>query len=158
MPNRKKGIGKADPGQTSLLELLRRAAELEETGGSEGSAVVQPRLSQAMAEAIRRSGLSRWEAAGRMSHLLGREITKYMLDGWTAESKEGHRFPAEFLPAFCLAVGSRAVVRILADAAGLFVLPGPDALRAEVQKLREEELRLSRERKKREAFLREMEG
>lgn len=41
---------------------------------------------------------------------------------------------------------------------GVFVLPGPEALRAEIQKLEEEIRRTAQEKKKRLMFLREMEG
>jgi len=142
----------------SLLDLLQRSSELRETPSSEGSHNVQPRLSHSMSNAIRACSLGRFEIAGRMSHLVGQEITKAMLDSWTAESKEQHRPPAEFLPAFCVVTGSREPLQILTDAAGLFCLPGPDALRAEVQKLREDEQRITRERRKRELFLKEMEN
>ena len=42
-----------------------------------------------------------------MSDLVGREVSKTMLDAYTSESKEGHRLPAELLPAFCEATGDR---------------------------------------------------
>lgn len=92
-----------------------------------------------------------------MSHLVGQEISKYMLDAWTAESKDGHRMPAEFLPAFCLVTEDRRPLGLLAENAGLFALPGPDALRSEIRKLEEEERRIKQERRKREMFLKEME-
>lgn len=157
MTKRREKVGSADPRQMSLLDLLQRTSELREPAQSEGSLCVQPRLSHSMANAIRACGLGRYEIAGRMSHLLGQEISKASLDSWTAESKEQHRPPAEFLPAFCAVTGSREPLQILTDAAGLFCLPGPDALRAEVQKLREDEQRITRERRKRELFLKEME-
>lgn len=93
-----------------------------------------------------------------MSHLLGCEITKFMLDAWTAESKDGHRFPAEYLPAFCQVTGDREALTALAEAAGLFAMPGPDALRSEIQKLDEEAKRINSEKRKRLQFLKEMEG
>jgi hypothetical protein len=40
--------------------------------------------------------LSRYQVAAKMSELLDVDITKTMLDSWTAESKEQHRFPALF--------------------------------------------------------------
>lgn len=156
MPKRKNGLG-GDPRQMSLLDLLQKAQELDLEPVGEGALDVHTRLCHALANAIRHSGLSRWEIAGRMSHLLGQEITQYMLNGWTAESKEAHRFPAEFLPAFCTVTGSRAPLQVLTEAAGMYCLPGPEALRAEIQKLREEERKVSAERRKREIFLKEME-
>lgn len=158
MTKKRVKVDTPDPRQMSLLDLLQRATDLRDEPSTEGALCVQPRLSHAMTRAIKQSGLSRWEVAGKMSHLLGVEVTKAMLDSWTAESKEQHRPPAEYLPAFCAATGSREPLHILADAAGLFCLPGPDALRAEIQRLAEDERRVKAEKRKREMFLREMEG
>jgi hypothetical protein len=157
MAKKPKGLD-TDPRQLSLLDLLQQAQTLREEKPVESSLCVQPLLSHAMSHAIRKCNLSRWEIAGRMSTLVGQEITKAMLDSWTAESKESHRPPAEFIPAFCAATGSREPLQILTDAAGLFCLPGPEALRAEIQKLREQERKVGSERRKRELFLKEMEG
>jgi len=92
-----------------------------------------------------------------MSELVGIDITRTMLDSWTAESKERHRFPAIFLPAFCKAVGSTEPLKLLAKFAGSFVLPGPEALRAEIKRIEEEIEVLKKERNKRRVFLGEME-
>lgn len=96
-----------------------------------------------VSEAIKGSPLSRYTIAARMSELCGHEITKSMVDSWSAESKENHRFPAIFIPAFCEAVGSRDALTFLCEKAGTFNMKGPDALRAE--------------KVKRVMFLREME-
>jgi len=90
--------------------------------------------------------------------MVGQDITKTMLDSWTAESKEQHRFPAVFLPAFCEAVGSTDLLRMLGQAVGAFVLPGPEALRAEIQRIDEEIIRKQADKRRRLVFLKEMEG
>ncbi len=123
----------------------------------EGAGNVRERLRLALSAAIKQCSLSRWEIAGKMSHLLGHEISKYSLDAWTAESKEGHRLPAEYLPAFCSVTGDNGPLQLLAETAGLFALPGPDALRSEIRKLEEDSRRINQERRKRELFLKEME-
>jgi hypothetical protein len=64
--------------------------------------------------------------------------------------------PAELLPAFCAAVDNTDPIRILAETVGIYTLPGVDALRAEVQRIREEEQKLAAERKRRELFLKEL--
>lgn len=147
------------PGQMSLLDLLTQAQEATRTKptGEEGAANVRERLRLAMCAAIKGCPLSRWEIAGRMSHLLGQEISKYQIDAWTAESKDGHRMPGEYLPAFCLVTADHGPLRILAETAGLFALPGPDALRSEIKRLEEEAKKINFERRKRELFLKEME-
>ena len=93
-----------------------------------------------------------------MSELIGSEITKMMLDSWTAESKEAHRFPAIFLPAICEATGQTEPLRMLGRLVGFFVLPGPEALRSEIQRLEEEIGSKQREKKKRLLFLKEIES
>lgn len=125
---------------------------------TEGSLDVAERLRLALVLALKTCPLSRWQIAGKMSELLGREVSKFMLDAWTAESKEGHRFPAEYLPAFCVATSDNSPLAMLAQAAGMFALPGPDALRAEIKRLDEEERKVRAEKRRREAFLKEMEG
>ena len=95
-----------------------------------------------------------------MGQLLGREISKAQLDAWTAtcDSHEGHRFPSEYLPAFCSVVGSREPLTLLVEAAGMHCLPGPEALRAETQRMREQSRELQKQIRRRETFLREIEG
>ena len=158
MAKRSKKIDAA-PGQMSLLDLLTQAqaATRREPSSEEGAANVRERLRLALCMAIKKCPLSRWEIAGRMSHLLGCEISKYQIDAWTAESKDGHRLPGEYLPAFCLVTADHGPLRLLAETAGLFALPGPDALRSEIRRLEEESRRINQERRKRELFLKEME-
>lgn len=78
---------------------------------------------------------SRFEVAALMSDLTGQEISKHQLDSWTAESREGWRFPLEYLPAFEVAVSTHSVTAWLADLRGCKVLVGKDALDAEIGKL-----------------------
>lgn len=145
--------------QMSLLDILALAQD--DPGreqAEEGAANIRERLLRAVTGAIKQCPLSRWEIAGKMSHLLGVEISKFQIDSWTAESKEGHRLPAEYLPAFCLVTGDHGPLRIMAETAGLFALPGPDALRAEIQRLDEQERQIKAEKRKRSLFLHEIEG
>lgn len=143
----------------SLLEALTLAQDAPEPGkAEEGSANISDRFRCAQVEAIKQCPLSRWEIAGKMSHLLGLEITKYQIDTWTSESKDRHRMPGEFIPAFCLVTGCMRPMQVLNEIAGLFALPGADALRAEIQRLDEEERRIKAEKRKRSLFLNEIEG
>ena len=89
--------------------------------------------------------------------MLDTDITKSMLDSWTAISKEEHRFPAIFVPAFCEAVGCHEPVKMLGQLLGMFVLPGPEALRAEIQRIEEEITKQQNEKRKRMLFLKKME-
>ncbi len=149
---------KIDNSQPSLFDLIQQAQGIEETPSNEGSLNIEDQLRRSLSAGLKQSNLSIYEIAGRMSHLLGETITAEMIYSWTAESKTKHQIWGSRLPAFCRVTGWRQPLEIITKTAGMFCLPGPEALRAEIQKLREEEQRSAAERRKREIFLREMEG
>ncbi|MDD4356023.1 MAG: hypothetical protein PHN98_02135 [Smithellaceae bacterium] len=149
---------KIDINQASLFDILKNYQEENTCSRPAGSFDIDRQFREAISQALKISHLSRWQVAARMSELTGQEITKTMLDSWTAESKEGHRFPAIFLPAFCEAVGCSEPIRMLGKPVGVFVLPGPEALRAEIQRIEEEITRKQTEKRKRLVFLKEMES
>lgn len=78
---------------------------------------------------------SRHQIAARMAELTGHDISKHQLDAWTAESREGWRFPLEYLPALEAALETHAVTAWIADLRGATVLVGKDALLAELGKV-----------------------
>lgn len=144
-----------DPGQMSLLDLLQQGRE-DRAATQAGRLCVSAKLTAAVREAIRQAPKSRENICDEMTVLVGQLVTVHMLNSWTADSHP-HRIPCELLPAFCEASGSIEPLQVLAEATGVFTLPGADALRAEVQKLREQEAKIASERKRRETFLRELE-
>lgn len=149
---------KIDINQASLFDILKNYQEENSVARPAGSFDIDRRFREEISLALKQCPLSRWQVAARMSELTGQEITKAMLDSWTAESKEAHRFPAIFLPAFCEAVGCSEPLRMLGKLVGVFVLPGPEALRAEIQRIEEEINRKQNEKRKRMMFLREIEA
>lgn len=66
----------------------------------------------------RQRGLSVERVVDRMNALLPKEkrITARQLYAWCAESREQHRFPAEYIPVFCVATQCDAALRLLANA------------------------------------------
>lgn len=152
--------------QVTIFEHLKRAEELsrQASAPSAGSLDIDTEIRAAVSLDLKQahdsSGreLSRYEVAARMSELTGQEITKTMLDNWSAESHEKHRFPCQFLPAFIHATGRRGVFDVLSRKAGLFALPGPEALRAEIRRLEEDINRKKYEKQKRVLFLNEIEN
>lgn len=152
-----------DSKQWSLFDVMDRVQAERKMKSSgrrpgQGELNIQNRLRLALCRAIKGCSLSRWEIAGQMSDLLDVEISKNQLDSWTAESKEGYRFPAEYLAAFCCAVGSFEPLEIISEAAGAYVVPGEDALRAEIRKIEEEEKKLRAEKQRRIRFLKDLGG
>lgn len=85
---------------------------------------------------------SRFEVAARMSELIGIEITKYQLDSWTAESRDGWRFPLEYVPAFEVACETHRVIEWLAAKRGCKIMVGKETLLAELGKIEQMEAEL----------------
>lgn len=145
--------------QLSLFDLLSQEVQERCIEPDAGSANIREKLKDALLLALKDAlPKSRWEIAGRMSHLLGHEVTKYQLDSWVAESKEGHRIPTEYLASFCLATGSFAPLHVLNDACKVFTVKGPDALRADIRRDEEEIKAKQVAKRKKEVLLAALEG
>ena len=104
-----------------------------------------------ISKTIKKCPYSRYHIAKKMSELTGHEITKASLDSWTAKSKNKHRFPAIYVSALCIATNDSKPLEFLAKKAGLVILLKKDALRADVQKLKEQRSKINKEIKKRES-------
>lgn len=113
-----------------------------------GSKAVGREIKRLISEGIKRSGLSRYQVAARISELVGWDLTKTMLDAYTAESKAGHRVPAEILPAFCLATGYYMPLKALSEAAGGAFLETEQVVYAELAAVDEQISRLKEHQRK----------
>lgn len=80
--------------------------------------------------AIDRTGIS-----AEMSRLTGREVSKHMLDAWTAQSRDAYNMPLYLVPAAEAACHSHAISGWLAERRGARLSIGRDALNAEYGKL-----------------------
>lgn len=92
-------------------------------------------LRNLLSELLKQSEKSRVEIAICMSELTGETITKHQLDSWTAESREGWRFPLEYMPAIEVALETHAIGAWLADIRGGKLLVGREAIDAEIGRL-----------------------
>ena len=88
-----------------------------------------------LSEAIKDCPQNSLAIASRMAELTGTAITEHQLPAWTAPSREGWRFPLEYLPAFESAVESHTITRWLAASRGGRFLEGREALNAELGRL-----------------------
>ena len=114
-----------------------------------------PLVRSILVDSIRACGKSRIEIADEMSRLLGRKVTERMLNAFTAESKEEHRWPAEFDRAFCAATGDNRLLTCRVEAAGLRVI---NAEEEKLLDLGREYLRRKRAEKKLAALESDFEG
>jgi hypothetical protein len=92
-----------------------------------GAADDDPITRGILADALKRSPLSREQVAERMSWLTSRTISASMLFDFTAESKAAHRFPFAWARAFCQALNDWRLLEHMADRAGFILLPKSDA-------------------------------
>ena len=97
------------------------------------------RIKESISEAIKNSGLKRYDIAGQMSEHLGVEISEGMLNSYTAESKEGYRMPAEYFPIFCKIVQDYTVLEILVAASGGRMVKSSEIYFLEMGRLRQVE-------------------
>ena len=142
--------------QLNLFDILRQE-QAERQLTRPGRLNITGQIQAATKHAIKNVQKSRETIADEMTDLLGERVTVAMINNWTADSHP-HDMPGRFYSAFCVVTGDIELIRIQAEAAGVFTLPGPDALRAEIQKLDEEVHQLQAEKRKRQMFLQELEG
>lgn len=82
--------------------------------------------------------LDRYGVAAVVSRLAGKEVSKAMLDGYTAESREAFNLPMWLVPALETACGSTALSEWLAAIRGGRLVLGPAAIDAEIGRLQGE--------------------
>ena len=159
MTNRKKQSSRYD--QPSLFDYIKESTENRPpSGGLSIEKEFKAALSDDLRHATDEYGreISRAQVAAQMTDYLGEEITLSILNNWTATSHP-HSMPADYLPAFVKATGGqRRAVEVLSRHSGLFMLPGPEALRAEIQRIDESMQKMKVEKQKRVLFLKELEG
>lgn len=85
-------------------------------------------LRAALVETMRPLALSRWQIAGRVSELLGREVSKSMLDAYCADSHDAHRVPADVAVAVTLVAGNPHLLDVMAERARCVMVPLPEVL------------------------------
>ena len=75
-----------------------------------------------LTEVIRACGKSRATICEEMTYLSGQEVTERRLNGFTAESKEDFRWPAELDRAFCTVTGDTRLLTCRVELHGLHVI------------------------------------
>ena len=89
-------------------------------------------LRQALSQSLKEQPLSRYEVAAKMSEMLGDDISKNMLDAYTAESRETHQISVVRLVAMVLATRDYDLLALVAEKVGCRLLVGEEAVAAEV--------------------------
>lgn len=110
-----------------------------DAGAMDFRAIVAALLSQMLAEAhAANAEHDRYWIAAYVSRLVGKEVSKSMLDGYTAEARETFNMPFYLVAALEVACGSKLLTEWLASVRGGRFLPGAEALDAEIGRLQGE--------------------
>lgn len=108
-------------------------------------------VSALVGQALKDADGDRYEIASRMSRLSGREVSKYMLDAWSSESRDAYNIPFYETPVLETACNTHIFSNWLADKRGGELLLGKETLNAELgklERLKEDAARKIRELKK----------
>jgi len=92
-------------------------------------------VSHLVSEVLAHADADRFEIAQRISQLTGREVSKWMLDAYSAESREAHNLPFWLVAAFEAACKTHQLTAWLADIRGGELLVGRESLEAELGRL-----------------------
>lgn len=113
-------------------------------------------LRKIVSKALSTCQKSRWHIAADISEMTGIEITKAMLDAYTAESKREHRFPAFIIPAFCIAIGNFDLMDYLCEKCGGEFLRGKEVVMAEIVRIEEQMEKLEKDKNRLKALRNEL--
>lgn len=144
-------IPAAKPRQLTLEALLRDEGLYQMAVPSTqavGSLDIQAELMECIAQAIKVCPKDRFAIAAEMSRLSGLDVSKAMIDAWTAPSKEGHRFPLCLLPAFEVACSTIALQELIARKRGTTILVGKQVILAQLGRLEQMEEEMRKEKLK----------
>lgn len=109
----------------------------------DGALDLSKQLRAMISLALKECAKDRHEVAAVMSRLTGQNISKHQLDSWTAESREGWRFPLEYLAALEVACETHAITAWIVSVRGGKLLIGKEALEAELGKLTRQQQEIS---------------
>lgn len=143
----RRAAGRNDERTFDLFEIPRAP---EPSGGSLNFDV---ELRAALSDALKLCPKDRFRVAAEMSRLLGREVSKFMLDAYTAESRDAYNFPLNYAPALEVATSSFALTELLARKRGCRVLVGEESLLAELGRIEQAKADLARQERELKRYL-----
>lgn len=139
-----------------LFQTVPKAADLDSPAMD-----LKVRIANAMSRAMKACPDDRYQVAAHMSRILGRQVSKHMLDAYAAASKDAHIPNLAFCIAFDSATGTKELLNLHAALSGCTVLFGEESLRAELGRLElqeQEAKKLVDEARKKKRALKEFLG
>lgn len=132
-------MAKRDPFTRDLFEVPQPVTPVP--GGMDYRAQVAALVSRILKAA---DADDRYEIAARMSRLTGKEISKYMLDGYTSEAREEFNLPLWLVPALETACSTHDLTNWLVATRGGRLLIGREALTADLGRLEKQKIEIDR--------------
>lgn len=103
------------------------------------------KLKRAISRALKECDLTREMVAARMAEILDQPtFSKFMLDAYTAESRETHKITVERFVALVKVTGATWLLDVLAEPVGCIVMEGEEARLAERGYIRQQMKELQR--------------
>lgn len=103
-----------------------RERDLEPHIGAEQQGDLHAMIKAAAVEDLKECRWSREQVGMALTRILGREITVAQIDAVTAQTKIGHRFPADWIAAWVRVTGSRRILDLIAAEAGCWIADGDE--------------------------------
>jgi hypothetical protein len=85
-----------------------------------------------LTEVIRKSAKSREQIAEEMTVMVGERVSLRMLNSYTSEAAEQHRWPSQYTRAFCYVVQDWGLLRCIVERAGFRLITQEEALLLEL--------------------------
>lgn len=76
---------------------------------------------------IKNNPKSRQQIAEEMSRLIGSAVTERMLNSYTSEAAEQHRWPMQFTRAFCYVVQDWSLLRCIVERSNFYMITAAEA-------------------------------
>lgn len=107
--------------------------DLDPTAPRQGAfAEIDRMFASGVSRILKEDPRTRFEIAADLSELLDAEVTKWTLDAWAAEAKDGHKVPATRLLLLAAITGRADVLNALLRPFGFAVLAGEEIYLAEI--------------------------
>jgi hypothetical protein len=94
---------------------------------SPGSLNDESAIRTILTEVIRKSAKSREEIAEQMTVMVGERVSVRMLNSYTSEAAEQHRWPSQYTRAFCYVVQDWGLLRCIVERAGFRMITPAEA-------------------------------
>lgn len=112
---------------------------------AEGSlADLERKVASAVSQILRDDGRSRYEIAGQVSALLGEDVSKFMLDAYASEARDGHNVSVARFLALVVATQRFDALDAVVRQIGVSALAGDEIRLAEIGHLQAQKRELDR--------------